>query len=106
MLPATCRQQLLDHLERVRHQHRDDLARDLGRAPLPDAFVREYRHADREWGWQYVFPASSHYTDRLTGVRHRHHLHETVIQKAVSHAARLALIAKPHAAHAAPLIRH
>jgi integron integrase len=99
MLPATCRREVIDHLERVRRRHREDLGRGLGRAPLPDALARKYGNADREWGWQYVFPASSHYTDRRTGVRHRHHLHETVIQKAVSQAARRAGIAKlatPH----------
>jgi len=98
-LPATCKQDLPDHLERVRHQHREDLGRGLGRAPLPDALARKYCHADTEWGWQYVFPASSHYTDRRTGVQHRHHLHETVIQKAVSHTARRAGLAKPATPH-------
>ena len=38
---------------------------------------------DREWGWQWVFPASSHFADRRNGIRHPHHLHESVIQKAV-----------------------
>jgi integrase len=99
MLPATCRQELLDHLERVRRRHHEDLGHGLGRAPLPDALARKYRNADHEWGWQYVFPASSHFTDRSTGVRHRHHLHETVIQKAVSQAARRAGIVKPATPH-------
>jgi integron integrase len=99
VLPTACRQELLDHLERVRHQHREDLGRGLGRAPLPDALARKYGNADREWGWQYIFPASGHYTDRRTGLRHRHHLHETVIQKAVSHAARRAGLAKPATPH-------
>ena len=35
---------------------------------------------------QWVFPASSHYTDRVTGERRRHHLHESVLQKAVREA--------------------
>ena len=51
-LPATCKQDLPDHLERVRHQHREDLGRGLGRAPLPDALARKYCHANTEWGWQ------------------------------------------------------
>jgi hypothetical protein len=55
----------------------------LGRAPLPDALARKYPGADRQWIWQWVFPASSHYVDAHTGVRHRHHLHESVIQRAV-----------------------
>ncbi|HJZ55236.1 MAG TPA: hypothetical protein VKE74_09770, partial [Gemmataceae bacterium] len=45
---------------------------------MPDALARKYPGMDREWGWQWVFPASSHSTDPRTGVRHRHHLHESV----------------------------
>ena len=75
----------------------------LGRAPLPGALARKYPNADREWGWQWVFPAATHYTDRQTGVRHRFHLHETVVQKAVREAARKADIRK----HATPhVFRH
>jgi integron integrase len=88
MLPASCKQPLLDHLAKVRRQHEHDLRQGLGRAPLPGALSRKYPNADRQWGWQYVFPASSHYTDRHTGVRHRHHLHETVVQKDMGQAAR------------------
>lgn len=103
VLPASCRQPLLDHIERARHLHEDDLRRGLGHAPLPDALARKYPTADVQWAWQWVFPASSHYTDRRTGVRHRHHLHETVIQKAFSAAARAAGLAKPATPHS---LRH
>ncbi|MFQ5807622.1 MAG: integron integrase [Phycisphaerae bacterium] len=99
MLPASCRQTLLNHLGKVRQLHEDDLRQGLGRAPLPDALARKYPDADRQWGWQYVFPASSHYTDRHTGVRHRYHLHETVVQKAMAPAVRGAGIAKPATPH-------
>jgi integron integrase len=88
MLPAACKQPLLDHLQQVHAQHEQDLGRGLGRAPLPHALARKYPNADREWGWQFIFPATSHYTDRHTGIQHRHHLHETVIQQAVRDAAR------------------
>jgi site-specific recombinase XerD len=47
-----------------------------------------------------VFPASSHYLDRETGIRHRHHLHESVIQKAVHQAAQRAGLAKRVTTHA------
>jgi hypothetical protein len=60
--------------------------------------AEKYRRADREWGWQYVFPASSSYTDRHTGLRHRHHLHETVIQRAMAETVRRAGLAKSSAA--------
>jgi len=55
MLAAACRQPLLDHLERVRRQHEADLEHGLGRVALPDALVRKYPHADREWPWHHVF---------------------------------------------------
>lgn len=99
MLPVACSRQLLEHLVKIRQLHEDDLRQGLGRAPLPDAVARKYPSADRQWAWQYVFPASSHYTDRQTGVRHRHHLHESVVQKAVAQAVRLAGLHKPATPH-------
>src|SRR3989337_505129 len=88
MLAAAVNALLEAHMQKVRRQHEKDLTRDLGRAPLPDAPVRKYPGADRQWAWQWVFPASSHYVDARTGVRHRHHLHESVIQRAVKEAVR------------------
>ncbi len=99
MLPEALRQALQDHLWRVRQQHETDLKSGLGQAPLPDALARKYPNASREWGWQWVFPASSHYVDRGTGIRHRHHLHESVIQKAVHLAAYRAGLAKRVTTH-------
>ncbi len=99
MLPQVLHQPLQDHLRQVREQHDGDLKAGLGRAPLPDALVRKFPNADREWAWQWVFPASSHYLDRRTGLRHRHHLHESVVQRAVHEAVRRAGIAKHATSH-------
>ena len=63
------------------------------------ALPRKCPNAGREWGWQSVFPASSHYLDRKTGIRHRHHLHESVVQKAVHQAAHRAGLAKRLTTH-------
>lgn len=87
MLPRSLHEPLREHLRGVFEQHQRDLADGLGRAPLPTALRRKYPNADRDWPWQWVFPARSHYTDRATGVQHRHHLHESVVQKAVRAAA-------------------
>jgi hypothetical protein len=54
-------------------------------------------------GWQWVFPATRIYFDRTTGQRRRHHLHESVLQRAVKTAARVARIAKPASCHS---LRH
>ena len=95
MLPARAKEPLEAQLAKVRKLHQADLRKGLGRALLPDALLRKYPNADREWCWQYVFPASTHYTDSVTGVRHRHHVHESVIQKAVHEAVPRAGISKP-----------
>ena len=63
MLPDALLQPLQDHLRVIRKQHEADLKVGLGRAPLPGALPQKYPNADREWGWQWVFPASSHYLD-------------------------------------------
>jgi integron integrase len=103
LLPATCAPALNDHLDRVRRLYENDLRNGLGRAPLPDALQQKYPSADRQWGWQFVFPASSHYIDSRTGVRHRHHLHESVPQKQMAQAVRLAGLTKPATPHS---LRH
>ena len=87
MLPRSVHEALRAHLRDVFSQHRADVAAGLGRVPLPTALKRKFPNADRDWPWQWVFPARSHYTDRETGVQHRHHLHESVVQKAVRTAA-------------------
>lgn len=82
MLPASARDPLKAHLQSVRALHLEDLKRGLGKVELPGALSRKYPNADKEWAWQWVFPATSHYTDSVTGERRRHHLHETVLQRA------------------------
>jgi len=71
-----------------------DLALRAGWVWLPDALARKYPRAAQEIGWQWVFPATRHYVDPLTGQRRRHHLHETVMQRAVRGALRAAQITK------------
>jgi len=99
LLPTLVIEPLSLHLEWVKRQHGEDLGRGLGRVVLPFALERKYPNAATEWGWQFVFPASRICTDPRWGPPTRFHLHETVVQKAVAHAARHAGIAKrvgPH----------
>jgi integron integrase len=98
-LPTVARQPLVQHLQSVKLQHEEDLRQGLGRVILPNALERKYPNAGKEWGWQWVFPASSHYSDRETGERRRHHLHESVMQKALKEARHRAGIAKPASCH-------
>ncbi len=99
MLPDAVKEPLAKHLELIRRQHQRDLERGLGRVALPNALERKYPNAGKELGWQWVFPATSHYTDKVTGERRRHHLHESVLQKAVKEAVRRSGISKPASPH-------
>jgi integron integrase len=99
MLPAVVKSDLDRHLATVRAQHRDDLTAGAGWVALPTALHRKYPHAGREWVWQWVFPATRFYRDRLTGQVRRHHLHESVLQRAVKDAVRRAGIAKRASPH-------
>ena len=99
MLATRVRDRLLKHLERVGRLHARDLAAGYGRVQLPDALARKYPNADREWGWQWVFPAARICTDPRFGPPQRYHLHESVLQRAIHEAARQACIAKPVGPH-------
>ncbi len=99
MIPETLIPDLKGHLQRVRKLHENDLTDGFGQAPLPNALSRKYPHADRDWGWQWVFPATTRYQDPIDGIWKRHHLHESCIQKAVKRAARRTGIPKRIGCH-------
>jgi integron integrase len=99
VLPDSLIPALQEHLQRVKALHERDLARGYGSVYLPDALARKYPNADREWGWQYVFPSSQLSRDPRSGVMRRHHTHESSLQKAIKEAAHLAGIAKPVGPH-------
>ena len=99
LLPALARVPLERHLERVRAQHARDLASGAGWIALPHALSRKYPNAGREWPWQWVFPATRTYVEPVTRQRRRHHLHETVVQRAVYRAVREAGLAKRASCH-------
>ena len=66
---------------------------------LPDAIGRKHPNADREWGWQYVFPARDVAVDPRSGVTRRHHVDPSVINKAIKVAVRRAGLTKAISAH-------
>jgi integron integrase len=103
MLPTAIKESLSRHIEAVRCQHQEDIEKGLGRVALPNALERKYPNAGREWPWQWVFPATSHYADKATGERRRHHLHESVMQRAFKEARLKAGIPKPATCHS---LRH
>ncbi|MCC6764916.1 MAG: integron integrase [Deltaproteobacteria bacterium] len=99
LLPAAIRPLVRSHLEQVRRRHEADLLAGAGWVALPEALARKYANAGREWPWQWVFPATRTYRDPETRQWRRHHLHESVLQRAVHEAVRIAGISKPASCH-------
>jgi integron integrase len=99
MLPDASREALERHLEVVRRIHHADLAAGLGRVVLPGALDRKYPHAATDWSWQFVFPAGRICRDGRFGPPTRYHLHESVVQRAVTEAGRKAGLAKRVGCH-------
>ena len=99
LLPTVVEGALQRHLLKVEQQFERDAQSGGGHVMLPGALARKYPGASREWKWQWVFPATRHYKDTATGILFRHHLHETVIQRAVKQAATRAKLSKRVSCH-------
>ncbi|MGI9039463.1 MAG: integron integrase [Gemmatimonadota bacterium] len=99
MLPRVARAPIEALLDRARRQWQEDVDRGAGWVALPHALDRKLPGAGREWPWQWVFPARRIYKDEETGRRHRHHLHETVVQRAVKRAVELSGVPKRASSH-------
>jgi integron integrase len=109
MLPDKLKFELQTHLERVKLLHERDLAAGLGAVWLPGALRVKYPNAEREWIWQWVFPAAglsgdpqsvepgAHGVSRPT--LRRHHLHETSVQRVMKEAVAMARIDKRASCH-------
>jgi integron integrase len=99
MLPNALARRLADHLECVRNTHAQDLADGWGMVPLPGALGRKYPNASKDWRWQWVFPQKNRWRNLRTGEEGRHHVHATVVQRAVKEAVRRAGIVKHVGCH-------
>ena len=98
-LPRALEPALREQLRHVRTVHVADLSRGWGRVQLPDALACKYPRAPAEWRWQWVFPQQRRWIDRRTGEQGRHHVHPSVVQRAVKDAVERAGIAKHATCH-------
>jgi integron integrase len=98
-LPSELAPELQEHLRKARELHEKDLADGNGTVHLPFALDRKYPNANREWCWKYVFPSGVLSVDPRSGVKQRHHVFESVLQKALKEATKAAGIVKLVHAH-------
>ena len=95
-LPKRAEAKLREQLVRVKVVHDRDVAAGHGRVWLPYAYAEKWPTADRELGWQYLFPSSKLSVDpredlggggsHVPPILRRHHIHENTIQKEVKKA--------------------
>jgi integron integrase len=99
MLPNVIKRPLLEHLEVVKKIHERDSAEGYGRVQMPYALARKYPNAATAWNWQWVFPQENRWVNKRAGQQGRHHIDESIPQKAVKTAVRRAGIAKHATCH-------
>ncbi|MBN1477248.1 integron integrase [Candidatus Sumerlaeota bacterium] len=99
MLPTSLKAPLQEHLRHVKATHERDLADGWGRVIMPEALDRKYPHAPKDWRWQWVFLQENRWKNEKTVEEGRHHVHESIIQKAVNGAVIKAGLAKRATCH-------
>jgi integron integrase len=99
MLPDSLKIPLQTHLERVKAIHDRDLKDGWGRVGMPAALDRKYPNAAMEWRWQWVFPQGNRWRNSKSGEQGRHHMDESLVQKAVRGAVLKASLVKRATCH-------
>ena len=103
VLPQRCRDALREQIEAVRRLHQRDLDDGFGAVYLPHALERKYPNENREFGWQWVFPARQLAKDPRSGKFRRHHVSESFFADFFKQAADRAGIIKNAVPHS---LRH
>ena len=103
MLPQRTKQALIEQIERVRSQHRQDLKDGLGEVYLPYALARKYPNESQKFGWQWLFPSHKLSRDPKTDKLMRHHVGSTYFANAFNRALVRAEIVKNAVPHS---LRH
>lgn len=99
VLPRNLRDEMIRQVASVKSLHHKDLEEGFGEVYIPDALAKKYPNATRSTGWQWVFPAKARSNDPRSGKEMRHHVLESVLQKAVKRAANKAGIDKKVGCH-------
>ena len=99
MMPEVVKGLLLRHLKNIKRIYERDLAEGYGRVQMPYALARKYPNAGQEWIWQWIFPQANRWFNPQSGQQGRHHVDESLVQKAVKAAVRRAGISKRATCH-------
>ena len=103
VLPESLKNDLRQHLEKVRDLYESDRAQNVAGVYLPGALARKYPHAGKEWAWQWLFPSKTLSVDPRVRQIRRHHIHPSYLQKQIKVAAAAAGFSKNVTVH---VLRH
>jgi len=87
------------HLAKVALIHEKDLDIGFGSVHLPYALERKYPNASKELAWQYVFPSRCLALDPRSGIKRRHHIDQSVVNKAIKRTVKQCGMTKKVSAH-------
>lgn len=99
MLPESLKAPLQERLKKVKAIHEKDLSEGWGCVQMPGALDRKYPNAPKEWRWQWVFPQENRWFNPKTKEQGRHHIDESLVQKAVRDAVVTAGLTKHATCH-------
>ena len=99
MLPVSLLEPLRKHLTYVSSIHVRDLREGFGKVNLPYALAKKYPKANKDWRWQFAFPAAQRSRDPRSKEIYRHHVGEWILQKAVKDAVAKCRLSKPASCH-------
>lgn len=98
-LPRKLVKPLMDQMAIARRLHEIDVQRGTPGVQVPGALDVKYKNIGCELGWFWVFPAQGYSVDPESGIRRRHHQHESELQRAIRAGAKRAGVLKhvtPH----------
>ena len=97
--PKTILADIRFQVNKVKELHQNDLAQGYGSVYLPSGLANKYKSSAKEFMWQYLFPSKKISIDPRSGIKQRHHIQESGLQKAIKTAAKKAAINKQATCH-------
>lgn len=98
MLPQALISKIKSHISEVKKIHEKDLADGWGSVQMREN-IHGKVNAAKEFRWQWLFPQKNRWINENTGQQGRHHIDESIMQKAVKKAILEAGIVKNASCH-------
>lgn len=99
IMPQSTKQKLKEQVQRVKLIHQKDVEAGYPETLLPKALAQKYPDAASQLKWHYLFPSPKRSRDPRSGLVHRHHISDSLIQRKVKVAVKKSGINKHASCH-------